>query len=137
VSNTTGEPPIEVVPLGGGRYQLDDGASRRTAFAVASGDTWVFLDGRVYVVPNAGSMARRAGADDAAALMAPMPATVVSIHVAAGQQVARDALLVTLEAMKMELPIKAPRNGRVTAISCREGELVQPGVPLMEIDYGS
>jgi biotin carboxyl carrier protein len=69
--------------------------------------------------------------------MAPMPATVVDIHVTPGQQVARDALLITLEAMKMELPIKAPRDGRVTAISCKPGELVQPGVRLMEIDYGS
>ena len=39
-----------------------------------------------------------------------------------------------LEAMKMELPIKAPRDGRVTAISCRTGELVQPGVPLLELE---
>jgi len=41
--------------------------------------------------------------------------------------------LVMLEAMKMELPIKAPRDGRVTAIHCRVGEIVQPGVPLLEI----
>jgi biotin carboxyl carrier protein len=69
--------------------------------------------------------------------MAPMPATVVSIHASPGQNVARDEVLVTLEAMKMELPIKAPRAGRVTAVTCRQGELVQPGVRLMEIDYGS
>ena len=69
--------------------------------------------------------------------MAPMPATVVSIHVGAGEQVARDALHITLEAMKMELPIKAPRAGRVVTLACRTGDLVQPGVPLMEIDYGS
>jgi len=38
--------------------------------------------------------------------------------------------------MKMELPIKAPRAGHVTAIRCRAGELVQPGVPLLEIEHG-
>jgi len=128
--------PITVVPLGGGRFQVDDGRTRRTAFAVAAGDTWVFLDGRVFVVPQAGAVARRTGTDDAAALMAPMPATVVNIHVEEGQQVSRDALLISLEAMKMELPIKAPRSGRVTAIRCRTGELVQPGVPLLEIEHG-
>jgi biotin carboxyl carrier protein len=37
----------------------------------------------------------------------------------------------------MELPIKAPRAGRVAAIRCRAGELVEPGVPLLEIDHGS
>jgi biotin carboxyl carrier protein len=35
--------------------------------------------------------------------------------------------------MKMELPVRAPRDGIVSAIHCREGELVQPGVTLVEI----
>jgi biotin carboxyl carrier protein len=35
--------------------------------------------------------------------------------------------------MKMELPIKAPRDGRVARVGCRVGELVQPGVPLVEL----
>jgi 3-methylcrotonyl-CoA carboxylase alpha subunit len=39
-----------------------------------------------------------------------------------------------LEAMKMELTIKAPRDGRVKAIACRAGDLVQPGVPLIELE---
>lgn len=124
--------------LGDGRYQLDANGVHRVAFAlVLGGDTWVFLDGRVYVVSSGGTIARRAHADDETALMAPMPATVVSIHVSPGQAVGRDDLLITLEAMKMELSIKAPRQGRVVSIACHPGELVQPGVRLMEIDYGS
>ena len=127
-----------VVPLGDGRHQIDDGSTQRIAFAaVTAGDTWVFLDGRVFVVPAAGPSIRRTTTDDDTALMAPMPATVVNIHVSPGEDVARDALLITLEAMKMELPIKAPRAGRVTSVSCRQGELVQPGVRLMEIDHGA
>ena len=35
--------------------------------------------------------------------------------------------------MKMELPLRAPADGTVTAVHCRAGELVQPGVPLVEI----
>jgi biotin carboxyl carrier protein len=128
---------LEVIALGAGRYQVIDNGHARIAYAAAAGDTWVFLDGRVFVVPAAGPSVRRATTDDDTALMAPMPATVVSIHVKPGQEVARDALLVTLEAMKMELPIKAPRAGRVTAVSCQPGELVQPGVRLMEIEYGT
>jgi biotin carboxyl carrier protein len=31
------------------------------------------------------------------------------------------------------LPIRAPRDGRVTAIRCQVGEIVQPGVPLLEL----
>ena len=137
MSNSEDKRAATVGALGDGRFQIDDGETRRIGFAVVAGDTWVFLDGRVFVVPQSGAVARRAGSDDAAALMAPMPATVVNIHVSEGQEVNRDTLLVSLEAMKMELPIKAPRAGRVTAVRCRIGELVQPGVPLMEIDYGS
>jgi biotin carboxyl carrier protein len=36
--------------------------------------------------------------------------------------------------MKMELPIKAPRDGRVRRVRCRTGELVQPGSPLLEME---
>jgi 3-methylcrotonyl-CoA carboxylase alpha subunit len=63
-----------------------------------------------------------------------MPATVVAINVAPGQEVAAGDLLVMLEAMKMELPIRAPRPGRVKALACREGELVQPGMLLVQLD---
>jgi biotin carboxyl carrier protein len=62
-----------------------------------------------------------------------MPATVVTIEVTPGQTVARDSLLIMLEAMKMELPIRSPRDGVVKAIHCRAGEIVQPGVPLLEL----
>jgi 3-methylcrotonyl-CoA carboxylase alpha subunit len=42
--------------------------------------------------------------------------------------------LVILEAMKMELPVRAGAAGIVRAVKCHEGELVQPGVPVIEID---
>jgi len=41
---------------------------------------------------------------------------------------------VLLEAMKMELPIRAPREGRVKALHCRPGELVQPGTALVDLE---
>jgi biotin carboxyl carrier protein len=117
---------------------LDTGSGvRRLAFAAPDrGRIWIFVDGRTYVVAdddraeNAGTHAT----DDQIALSAPMPATVLAIDVTPGQEVAAGDLLVMLEAMKMELPIRAPRAGRVKALACREGELVQPGVPLVEID---
>ena len=63
---------------------------------------------------------------------APMPGTVLDIAVAVGQHVLAGDVLLTLEAMKMELPIRAPRDGVVSAIRCAPGELVQPGLPLVE-----
>jgi acetyl-CoA/propionyl-CoA carboxylase, biotin carboxylase, biotin carboxyl carrier protein len=66
-------------------------------------------------------------------LTAPMPATVVRIQAEIGSHVKRGETLIVLEAMKMELPVRAPSDGSVTAINCVEGDLVQPGVTLIEI----
>ena len=66
-----------------------------------------------------------------------MPATVLAINVAPGQRVARNDVVMVLEAMKMELPVKSPRDGIVKAVGCRVGELVQPGTTLLELDESS
>ena len=126
----------EVTPLGDGRYRSSDGASHCIAYAVQAGSQrWVFIEGMVFLVTAAGGGGRRAHAtDDEMALSPPMPATVSAINVEAGQQVETGDVLVMLEAMKMELPIRAPRRGRVKALACREGELVQPGKPLIEME---
>jgi biotin carboxyl carrier protein len=67
-------------------------------------------------------------------LASPMPATVIAVTIAAGQRVTRGDILVRLEAMKMELPIVAPRDGTVGSVTCRAGDLVQPGVPLVVLE---
>jgi 3-methylcrotonyl-CoA carboxylase alpha subunit len=128
-----GEIAVSVIPLGNGRYQVDAGGTRRIAFAVGSRDTWVFLDGHVFLVPLSPAPAAPARLDERA-LTAPMPATVLAIHVSPGQAVARDEILIVLEAMKMELPVRAPRDGRVARIDCRPGELVQSGATLLELE---
>jgi 3-methylcrotonyl-CoA carboxylase alpha subunit len=122
-----------VETLGNGRFRVEG----RLAYAVRGRrSAWVFIDGRTYVIePDSLDAADRPHAtDDQIALSAPMPATVVAISVTPGQEVAAGDLLVMLEAMKMELPIRAPRPGRVKSLACREGELVQPGVPLAELE---
>lgn len=104
------------------------------AEAVADGDTrWVFLEGEVYEfeVVRAG---RKRAARHHGSLSAPMPATVVRVNTEAGARVKRGETLLVLEAMKMELPVRATADGVVTAVNCRVGELVQPGAPLVEVD---
>lgn len=126
-----------VTSLGNGRFVVGDGETQRTAYAIVAGSrTWVFLDGLTYVIEQARREGRRGRTqhDDDAALASPMPASVVRVNVEAGQEVSAGHVLILLEAMKMELTITAPRAGRVKAVACRPGELVQPGVPLIELE---
>lgn len=129
---------VETQYLGHGRLFLVEGDARRLAW-VAEDDQqrWVFVDGELVVVDLArGGAPRRARADAGGhdALAAPMPATVVKIVAPPGTRVARGATVLLLEAMKMELPLRAPHDAVVTAVHCREGELVQPHVPLVDLD---
>lgn len=126
---------FEVTALGNGRYRVSDGASHCVAYAVQSGSQrWIFLEGMVFVLSTSPARDSAHGVHDDMALSSPMPATVAAINVAPGQQVEAGDVLVMLEAMKMELAIKAPRAGRVASVACRQGELVQPGVPLVELE---
>jgi biotin carboxyl carrier protein len=116
-------------------YTVHDG-DRQVRVAVAS-DTqaiWVFVDGNVWKVDTAPASVRRGKARGEASVMAPMPATVVAIATGPGRSVSEGDTVIVLEAMKMELPIKAPRSGIVKAVRCTTGELVQPGVNLVEIE---
>jgi acetyl-CoA carboxylase biotin carboxyl carrier protein len=51
-----------------------------------------------------------------------------------GQQVGADETLMILESMKMEIPVTAPKAGRVSKLHVREGETVQEGQLLAEVD---
>ena len=116
-----------------GEWLVRDGDRLTRVYAVAAGaTTWVFHDGITYEVSEQRSGRTRASAP-AGSLTAPMPATVVQVKVKAGDMVKRGDILVVLEAMKMELPVRAPGDGRVTAVHCEPGQLVQPDTSLIEI----
>jgi len=56
------------------------------------------------------------------------------IVVREGQQVGAEETLMILESMKMEIPVNAPKAGRVTRIHVQEGQTVHEGQLLAEID---
>jgi 3-methylcrotonyl-CoA carboxylase alpha subunit len=79
-----------------------------------------------------GTSRPRTRSAEGALLTAPMPATVLKIQVKAGDTVRSGDTVLLLEAMKMELPLRAPGDGVVAAVRCREGELVQADAVLVE-----
>ncbi len=79
----------------------------------------------------------RGGAGAAAAsgdaVTAPMQGTIVKVAVEEGQAVAQGDVVVVLEAMKMEQPIKAHKDGTVSGLSATVGETVSNGAVLCEL----
>lgn len=111
----------------------DDRISR--LYGVATADRiWIFHDGQVFEVPTDAERSRRRTTYAHGSLSAPMPATVVAVNVARGDAVRRGDVLIVLEAMKMELPVRSPGDGTVVAVHCRPGELVQPNVSLIDLE---
>jgi acetyl-CoA carboxylase biotin carboxyl carrier protein len=60
--------------------------------------------------------------------------TVWKIEVKVGDTVANEQTLVILESMKMEMPVEAPHAGRVSRIAVSEGQAVEEGDLLVELD---
>jgi biotin carboxyl carrier protein len=112
----------------------------------ANGRQVALVDGVEYAVEPiglvrgwaAGKKAQRPGAAAPAgaegALTAMMPSKVIAVHGEAGDRVQAGQVVLILEAMKMESELKAPRDGVVKAVNCRQGESVDPGVPLVVIE---
>jgi len=67
------------------------------------------------------------------AVKAPMQATVVKLAVADGDRVVKGDLVLVLEAMKMEQPITAHKDGTITGVSATVGATVASGHVLLNI----
>jgi 3-methylcrotonyl-CoA carboxylase alpha subunit len=118
-----------ITRVGPAAYRIDIDGKQSTVYVAGSeGDLWAFCDGHVYRQHE--QTATHGGTH---ALTAPMPATVVKVLVTPGQAVRHGDTLVVLEAMKMELAIRAPADGMIKAVNCQEGELVQPDRALVEL----
>ena len=117
-----------------GEVLVRDGDRLERMFVAVAGEvTWVFHDGVSYRIETAAG-SRRRGPQSHGSLSSPMPATVVSVKVAPGDTVTAGQTLIVLEAMKMELPVRAPGDGRVKTVHCKAGDLVKPEVSLIDFE---
>ena len=80
--------------------------------------------------PAAPRAAAAAGAGD---VPCPLAGKVVSIDVKVGQSVAEGAQVATVEALKMNTYIFAPRAGRVDAVLVNPGDGVEEGTVLLRV----
>ena len=130
------ESPFEVAPAGADHFVIRSPAGELAMSAAGAGrSVWIGCEGHVFETEvQPASRASHTRARDHDLLGPPMPATVVRIVSGPGDTVRAGDVLIALEAMKMELPIRAPRDGVIKAVHCREGELVQPGATLVELE---
>ena len=66
-------------------------------------------------------------------IKSPMAGTVWKIVKAVGDSVDYGDTVAILESMKMEIPVEADSAGTIKRILVAEGEVVDDGVPLMEL----
>lgn len=120
-----------------GVYRVEiDGRATIVYVAGRAGARWASWNGRVFLeARETKGRLSRSGSRQATSqtLSAPMPATVLKVLVSPGAVVRKGDSLVILEAMKMEWPLRAEGDATVTAVRCREGELVQPDDVLVEL----
>jgi 3-methylcrotonyl-CoA carboxylase alpha subunit len=115
-------------------FRLDGGAIR--ARVVRDGDALsVILDGAAHELRHLDPRAPSGEAESAGGrVVAPMPGRVLQILVAPGDSVARGAVLLVMEAMKVQMRIIAPAEGIVGAIRCAVGDLVDDGAELVTLE---
>jgi acetyl-CoA/propionyl-CoA carboxylase biotin carboxyl carrier protein len=109
-----------------------DGVQRRYAVAVSGDAVWIARDGHHLEVRTERHTRGGAGAA-AGSLEAPMPGTVLLVHVADGDTVAEGDVLLVLESMKMELSITAPHAGTVAGLALAPGDRVALKQPLVAV----
>ncbi len=112
---------------------IERGGVRERILLTKVGDVWwVHHAGRVSkvrVVERGSSSLSGAGG-----LTAPMPGKVLTVMATVGESVDEGQPLVVMEAMKMEHRICADVAGTVTVIHFSDGDQVEQGVTLVEIE---
>jgi acetyl-CoA carboxylase biotin carboxyl carrier protein len=74
------------------------------------------------------------GEEDMSQVVATMAGNVWKIVVSVGEQVTEGQDVVILESMKMEIPIATETSGTVKEIKVQEGDFVNEGDVLIEIE---
>ena len=134
----------QITPYGGGAAEPIDAEDRHTVVVEIGGRRLeVSLPGGLGAVStgspagarkpkrSAGKKAGAAAGGDS--VTSPMQGTIVKVSVDEGQEVAEGDVIVVLEAMKMEQPLKAHKAGTVTGLQAEVGATVTNGAVICEL----
>jgi acetyl-CoA/propionyl-CoA carboxylase biotin carboxyl carrier protein len=133
----------QITPYAGDSAEADEPVERQSVVVEVGGRRLeVVLPGGLGISTGGGAGAKkpkRAGGKKAGAaasgdsVTSPMQGTIVKIAVEEGQVVAEGDVVVVMEAMKMEQPIKAHKAGTVTGLNAEVGATVTNGAVICEL----
>lgn len=155
--------PIELEPLGEGRYAVTYAGRRLEVDARAIGaELSLLIDGASYTAAVSereeslevrsggaaltlslfderqhqlrGASSLRDATEGRQVIRSPMPGKVIKLLVKAGDEVAVGQGLVVVEAMKMENELRSPKAGRVVELPALEGATVEAQAVLVVIE---
>jgi acetyl-CoA/propionyl-CoA carboxylase biotin carboxyl carrier protein len=120
---------------GEGRVRVElAGHGRLWDHAVLGDERWVAAGADSFSYRLAELVVEGAAVSGGGGLEAPMPGSVLSVRVAAGDEVREGDVLVVVESMKMELTLTAPRDATVNEVRVAEGDQVTQGQPLVDLE---
>jgi acetyl/propionyl-CoA carboxylase alpha subunit len=121
-------------PAGDGSELTFETQTEPTWVVVDHDTIWVHAFGRAWQLELIDTAERAAGggaSEDTST--APMPGTVITVAVQAGQEVTAGERLVVIESMKMQSEIVAARDGVVEQVFLAVGDTFERGAPLVSL----
>jgi acetyl/propionyl-CoA carboxylase alpha subunit len=128
-------PGVRLNGVTGGQVDLEIGGVRRVIGVQSAGGAF-YVDSALghTVLTEVDRFPDPSAAAQAGSLLAPMPGTVVRVEVAVGDHVPEGAVILAIEAMKMEHAIRAPAAGVVTDLPIAVGAQVDSGSVLAVLE---
>jgi acetyl/propionyl-CoA carboxylase alpha subunit len=105
--------------------------------ATRGDEVFVHLDGEAYALRYQHPLDRLAAAAGGNAedrILAPMPGSIVSVAVKAGDAVSKGQTLLVMESMKMETTITAPRDGVIAEVTYEKGQTFDRDALLLSLE---
>lgn len=115
--------------------KLDNNSTNRhQVFSKKFGEkTFLAIQSRSFIVEDAAVLARGGGALHGA-MVSPMPGKILKIMKKVGDSIAQGESILVMEAMKMEHTIKASSDGVISKLNVSEGQQVDGGLILVELE---
>lgn len=108
VAEEPGRAPRRRMRVNGRSVDFVTARDGTTSFVRADGRTW-----RISAIDPRDNSAGAAGGSD---IRAPMPGVIVSLHKQEGEAVKRGETIVTIESMKLQMALAAPRDGIIARL---------------------